>query len=167
MTKAVKTERLREVLAAYGAKPSNWPEDERAELDALLKSGAVDFEGDIEDAGKIDLILNSNPGPKIPDGALARAMAIAAEHPKAEVLEFRARSTPVSLNTYRSNLRQILPTGIALAASLAVGVFVGLNEQIGTYLPDSLSVASVDVGTNTDDELLNFDPFNLSDGEVL
>ncbi len=168
MNREMQTERLKKALAVYGADPDHWPVDEKDALKALLHSNREAFETDLRVAVELDTFMDAAPLPPIPDGAMARALAIATENPKAEVIEFQPRVSHSFGHNAGFNIRQVLPTGIALAASLALGVFVGLNDQIGSYVPSVVSVANTELqGEAAADDLLKFDPFDLSNGEVL
>jgi hypothetical protein len=110
-------ERLMEVLAAYGSDPKRWPAADRR-LTALLT------EADSREAAEIDRLLASASRPEVPRELLGR---LAARLPAntGNVVALRPR-------TMRSGL-QALWAGAALAASLAIGVYVGgfaLNDDL-------------------------------------
>lgn len=157
-------ERLKQVLASYGADPARWPADERASLENAFHRTAPEDLPELAEAREIDAVLSAVPEVSVPDAALARILETASEYPKAEIVQFGERKAARKsvFDTFR--LRDALPLGAALAASLLLGVFAGLDEQVGSFAV----VASLEtVSAGLEDSLWSFDPFNLSNGEPL
>ena len=157
-------ERLNRVLAAYGADPARWPADERAALRDLLETSDQHDLPELAGAREIDLVLSTVARPDVPHGALQNALAISEKNPKAEVVQLNTLTGPGNSWISQRSVREALPLGIALAASLLLGVFVGWDEQIGNFA----TVASLETPSDgLEDSLWSFDPFSLNDGEQL
>ena len=75
----VSTERVLELIAAYGAEPGAWPEDERAAAMELVATSPDLFEAALEDARALDQMLQNEqvpePGPELSDAILAAGPA--------------------------------------------------------------------------------------------
>ncbi|MEM9178536.1 MAG: hypothetical protein AAGA89_02440 [Pseudomonadota bacterium] len=75
----ISTERVLELIAAYGAEPGAWPEDERAAATKLVTAAPDLFAAALEDARVLDLMLQDEqvpePGPRVSDAILAAAPA--------------------------------------------------------------------------------------------
>jgi hypothetical protein len=116
--------RLEQVLAAYGADPNRWPESDRG-LAPLMS------DMDRAAAGRIDAALESAANPIVLPGSLDRLMARLP--PTAVVVPLKQRASRPRF--------QSLWAGGALAASLAIGIYLG-----GSGVADDLvgSVASAE-----------------------
>jgi hypothetical protein len=117
--------RLEQVLAAYGADPGRWPEADRR-LAHLL--GAKDKAA----ARKIDALLGQASPIAAPSGAQDRLAA--------RLSQSRGNVIAMTPRTPRPRFPSLW-AGAALAASLAIGVYLG-----GTGVADDLmeSVAGLD-----------------------
>lgn len=161
---ATKGGRLKQVLEAYGADPSRWPVEDCAELERLLEASGSQDQAALAEAREIDLILSSLGRVDVPDAALQRALEVSAQNPKAQVVPLNHSIKTQNPWVSQHRLREALPVGIALAASLLAGVFAGLDEQIGNFA----TVASLETAVpGLEDALWSFDPFNMNDGEQL
>ena len=81
----------------------------------------------------LEKLLRRATDPAIPEGAEARLMAaIQAVEPQSNVVTFRPRSK-----------YQRWAIGIPLAASLALGIYLGSKDTFDTYLPDSITGGTV------------------------
>ena len=167
MTKATDTKRLKDVLLAYGARPENWPEDEREALAETASSDDAEVQALLREAQEIDTVLNRLPEARVPEGAVERALAAVMEPPAAPVIDLqtaRARRSPLRL---QFDPRQAIPVGIAMAASLMIGVLVGFSELASNYIPDSGTITLASVAEdNVADTLMGFETFTLAEGEL-
>jgi len=129
-------ERLRQLYASYGADPLNWPRHERW----LYRDDAPPelLEGE-SDARMVDRLLAVLPTPVAPAQDVGRLIARAASPPRRDAT-VRARRHPPS------KLMQEWPAALALAASLAIGVWLGAAGVADDLLP-SLLAGPVDVDT--------------------
>ena len=160
---ATDRDRLNKVLAAYGADPARWPEAERADLEREGSRGAQDSP-ELREAHEIDVVLATAPDIKIPEGAMDKVLELAQRSPSAEVIQFSPERRLSRTLLKRIQVREAVPIGIALAASLLVGVFAGFDEQVGSVV----SVASLESSAPAlEDELWSFDPFKMTEGEPL
>ena len=161
---ATDKERLKQVLAAYGAEPSRWPVEERAALERQLAATGSDDLPDLSEAREVDFLLSSLQEKPIPDTALQTVLALSEQNPKAQVVPIGAEDKAPVPWLNRQRLREAFPIGIALAASLLAGVFAGLDEQFGNFA----TVASLETpAPGLEDALWSFDPFNMGGGEQL
>jgi hypothetical protein len=130
------TERLFQVLEAYGADPARWPEAERENLCRLLALGDPAIAQAVKAARELDSILAAAPAPALDVGA-SRDRFLTGMREK--VLQ---SSLPLDLDRYRSG-RDAAPRGRrlpwpafgALAASLAAGLFVGAGGMAHEFIP--------------------------------
>lgn len=139
--------RLAEVLSAYGRNPLRWPEADRVRFANLLREPEL-LPGDLSaEADQLDKLLDTATAAGIaePEGARDRLLsAIAAEPHTAgsSVMYGRTSRWQSGFLPY-----QLLAAG-TLAASVMLGVFVGVSTDAGTLLADSLQLQSA-----TDDVL--------------
>ncbi len=117
-------QRLQSVLASYGANPSNWPSSERAELLPHLESLSTE----LTDARRIDRLLDLSRPPAIPVEAVNRVMASIS---KTQVHSAR----PVVKRRFPLVWGAALP----LAASLALGIYLGAMGPFDGLLPEALT----------------------------
>lgn len=139
--------RLAEVLAAYGRNPLRWPEADRVRFANLLREPEL-LPGDLStEADQLDKLLDTAAATGIaePEGARDRLLsAIAAETDTAGTAARHGRTS-----RWQSGFlpQQLLVAG-TLAASVMLGVFVGISTDAGSLLADSLQLPGV-----TDDVL--------------
>lgn len=132
-----------ELLASYGADPARWPAAEQK-----LASGMTGGEAEnAAEAGKIDRLLDLATRPALPPGAESRLMQhIAASPGRAPVVVLRP--APLKL---RRTLQWL--AALPLAASLALGVYLGAEGSLDAFLPSaitgSLASAEDDAGDLT------------------
>ena len=112
-------------------------------------------------------VTGAQPEIQVPSGAVDRLLAEVSMEPGAKVVDFqavRARRVPQRRSI---DMRQAIPVGIAMAASLVLGVLVGLSELTATYVPDTgvTTLASLDEDRAAE-SLISFEPFTLAEGDV-
>lgn len=167
MRKTAEIERLKTVLLAYGAKPENWPEDEREALQAIAAAGRAEVEECLREAHELDFVLNQVPAAQVPDGAVGRVLAKTLAVPSAPVVDLQAARAKRSWFREAIDLRQAIPVGIAMAASLMLGVLAGLSELTSSYIPDT---GAITLASNFEDSaaesLISFEAFTLAEGEA-
>ncbi|MBI2719371.1 MAG: hypothetical protein HY245_14240 [Rhizobiales bacterium] len=132
---AVKRKRLEEVLTSYGADPARWPAADRAEL-----SGELGVAGEaLAEAAATDRLLQFASRPDAASGFEARLMARLARTAQVTTLPpLRPRPAAARMKIGWA----VLP----LAASLALGIYLGARGVIDSLLPAAVtnSVAAVD-----------------------
>ncbi|NNF76831.1 MAG: hypothetical protein HKN05_02270 [Rhizobiales bacterium] len=167
MSKTAEMKRFQDVLLAYGANPENWPADERETLLMIASSGGTDVQTCLHEAGKMDAVLNLLPEARVPDGAIDRALTKVMVLPNAPVVDFQAARAKRSRFREAVDMRQAIPVGIAMAASLMLGVLAGFSELTSTYIPDTgtITLASIDEDSAAE-SLISFEAFTLVEGDV-
>lgn len=99
---------------------------------------------------EIDKLLRLASDPALPEGAMARLMARIAEEPQeAKVVAFPARP-PAAPPARRSLLRYA--AALPLAASLALGVYLGAQGTLDFMLPSAIT-GGVALNDDAPDEL--------------
>lgn len=119
-------QRLEAVLAAYGADPLRWPEEERSVLAPYL-AGSRDA---LAEARELDRILDLASVPREPQqSANSILRAIEADPPASNIVRLPP-SRPA-----------ILPwlSALPLAASLALGFYLGAQGSLDSLLPSSIT----------------------------
>jgi hypothetical protein len=129
-------ERLRQLYAAYGADPGHWPKHERWLYRDDVPPELVEGEAD---ARMLDRLLALLPTPVAPAQNLRQLISRAAG-PGRSVTTLRAHRRAMP------RLVQEWPAALALAASLAIGVWLGAAGVADDLLP-SLLAGPVDVDT--------------------
>ena len=115
---------LQNMLASYGADPSRWPVSERDELLPHLEILSAEFTS----ARRIDQLLNLSGPPAMPVDLESRLMTrINNVHP------FSARPAV----TRRFPL--VWGAALPLAASLALGIYLGAMGSLDALLPDAMT----------------------------
>ncbi len=167
MNKVADTNRLKDVLQAYGANQDNWPAEERKALAELVSSDDQDVQACLLEAREIDFVLARLPEAQVPSGAVGRILAEVSLEPDAKVVDFQAVRALRAPQRRSIDLRQAIPVGIAMAASLVLGVLVGLSELTANYVPetDSITLASLDEDRAAE-SLISFEAFTLAEGDV-
>ena len=166
MTETAQFTRFTQVIEAYGANPENWPADEREGLEKIAATGGAEVQELLQEAQEMDAVLSRLPEARVPDGAIDRALARAIAPPAAPVVDFQAARAKRSRLRDAIDLRQAVPVGIAMAASLMLGVLAGFSELTSTYIPDtgSITLASIDED-NAAESLISFEAFTLAEGD--
>lgn len=131
--------RLQAVLAAYGADPARWPESDR-ELAPLLAAPHPDMTASLEDARSLDSALSHASRPVAPAAAADRLVA-GATGASVNVVAFGRHATTRS-PAGRTTLSGRLAVATSLAASLALGVYLGASGQSDWLTPPLLAEES-------------------------
>ena len=136
-------QRLQFVLEAYGADSRRWPEADRRNLAGLLDAASEP----VRDARQIDAVLSAATAPTGERASLdAILAAIAGAAPKPEgVILFRPR--PSSRATVPLRWFAAVP----IAASLALGIYVGSTGTLDSFLPTSLTGETLAAGEDPGD----------------
>ena len=124
-----RTDRLREVLAAYGADPARWPAGDRTELVHLIDGAGEGY----RDALEVDRLLQLASAPEQGFGANERLIRYV------HALQSTAR---------RPVLRWT--AALPLAASLLLGIYLGGQEDAAAWLPGLEQASTED---EADDDL--------------
>jgi hypothetical protein len=138
-------DRLKALLAAYGADPSRWPESDR-KLASMLATGHPDISALLEEARAADYVLSRASRPELPAGAAERLAARVAEVPS-NVVSFsghaKERSRPRQA-AMPGRLAAASALASTLAASLALGLYLGASGQGDWLVPPLLAEDSPD-----------------------
>jgi hypothetical protein len=156
MLSSTDEQRLRELLAAYGRNPLRWPEADRQRFAGLVRAPHLLPNGLASQAAELDRLLDaSGPGPlQPPAGAHDRLMQRIAREPQLDTDP--AAPPPVT------GMRAMLAAGM-MAASIALGVLIGLDTTAVSTLADALPGQ-----TSAADEVLDLVLSDqLDDGSVL
>lgn len=129
--------RLAEVLSAYGRNPLRWPEADRLRFANLLREPATLPRDLSAEADQLDKLLDAATAAGIsePEGARGRLLS--------SIATGSGIAGPAAVHTGKSRWHsgflphQLLAVG-TLAASIMLGVFVGISTDAGTLLADSL-----------------------------
>ncbi len=129
--------RLDHLLETYGASRTRWPAGDRGR-DPLNGSTAE------AEARAIDAMLSLATVPEAPDGAMTRLMdRIGTEPQAARVIAFQPRVRRPSVMRYAAAL--------PLAASLALGIYLGAQGFLDFMLPTALTGDVALIDDTTDD----------------
>lgn len=132
-------ERLNAVIAAYGADVKRWPAAERAALTAIAPAGGA-F---IDEAREIDLMLSSASAPEGEGRSMSCILqAIEAGDSKVAAFPAAGRAKP-SISPWL--------TALPLAASLAIGFYLGARGTLDAVLPASIVGDVAAVGDDPSD----------------
>jgi hypothetical protein len=113
-------ERLRQLIAAYGADPRRWPDDERDSAEAFVAGSAIARDA-MAQARELDSVLGMASG-DVPDAAMARLTAATAFPPART-----ASPTRSAAGGWLANLASAFWPRATVFASMAVlGIIVGL-----------------------------------------
>jgi len=131
--------RLAEVLAAYGRNPLRWPEADRVRFANLLREPELLPRDLSTEADQLDKLLDAATAAGIsePEGARDRLLS--------HITTKSDATGPAAMHGSGSGWQfgflphQLLAAG-TLAASIMLGVFVGINTDAGTLLADSLQL---------------------------
>ncbi len=131
--------RIEDLLASYGANRARWPQ-------ALEGSAPAAAEAD---ARAIDRVLAQASMPELPVGAMDRLMAKlddAAPAPESNVVLFRPAVQGPRRRIWR------YAAALPLAASLALGLYLGSRGTLDTLLPTAIT-GSVALNDDVPDDL--------------
>ncbi|MCP5083227.1 MAG: hypothetical protein GY948_16180 [Alphaproteobacteria bacterium] len=167
MSKTAEMKRFKDVLLAYGANPENWPADDHETLRKIASSGGTEVQACLREAREMDAVLNHLPEARVPDGAIDRALAKVMVPPSAPVVDLQAVRAQRSRFRDAIDMRQAIPVGIAMAASLMLGVLAGFSDLTSTYIPDTgtITLASIDEDSAAE-SLISFEAFTFAEGDV-
>lgn len=126
------------LLASHGANPGRWPgrkaEDARALLETSEKARA-----EMAEAKKLDRLLDAVPADEFPGDLTARVLAV----------------LPVAGGGLPFRRSEIMTVGISMAASLVIGVSMGLSDLGRTpafYAGDDLLELSFGIDADDSDD---------------
>jgi hypothetical protein len=148
--------RLQVVLEAYGADPARWPDDDRK----LFSGVRVEAGEALNSASELDRILGMSSAVPLPEQAVDRLLrATASANGAGKVVAFRRRDPrPTPWLGWLA--------AAPLAASLALGIYLGSQGFLDNVLPAQLSglLAAVDDSTSDPGDITEFTDY--SGGEV-
>jgi hypothetical protein len=145
-------ERLREVVAAYGAEPDRWPPDERGALEPLAR--ALDGASWIAEERELDRLLDAAPGARMRAGLADDIIAAARTAARAIPDRVVTLRTPLRVPHIAASLLARSGPATVLAASLAAGLWLGATDQIETLVDgEPLGLAEFAPGISDGDSL--------------
>lgn len=155
--------RLERVLDIYGADQSRWPAHERAALLALI-SRDVRARRLLAEARSLDRVLSAAPEGS-PSERLARSIVAAAigdGDRRARVVPIEVmRSGPPPRREPHERPRLLAPAAVMLAASFAVGVYLGAAILGQSTFAAGIEISGLDNGEGVDINGLYFNPDDL------
>jgi len=154
---AASRQRLEQLLQAYGRNPLRWPEADRQRFAGLVRS-PQQLPADIAaEADGLDRLLDLAGPARMDEPAGARARLLQRVSAEPQLADDITALPPLG------GLRGMLVAGM-LAASLVIGVFIGLGTDAGDNL-----AASLQTGAGADEvlDLVLADPAELDDGGLL
>ncbi len=133
---------LEQVLERFGSDRTRWPAPVRRDFAGLLTSSA-EAKARLREAEALDRLLDLAPEPEIDTRALADRIvaAAAAERPAVAPPEIRAAG---ATGARAAATRIEWPAAALLAASLVLGMFVGLNGTFDTAVAPLVAQVSAD-----------------------
>lgn len=141
-------QRLATLLAAYGADPARWPAADRERLARHLEDAGPD----VAEARAMDSALAASADPTPPPQARDRLMARVQAMPRATPAASPAAVIPL---TPRRSRMAAAPAWLALAASLALGFWIGSLGLVDGLLLDGYSDSdwsAIDLGEDPGDD---------------
>ena len=124
-------------LASYGAGRGRWPIEARS----ILGRGPPQAEAE---ALRIDQFLDLASQPTVPEGSLARLLDQLPDAATAEIVGFRPR--------LRGNPPLLRYAALPLAASLALGIYLGAQGDLDVAFPAAIT-GTVAQGDDVEDDL--------------
>ena len=150
-------QRLEQLLQAYGRNSLRWPEADRKRFAGLMRNPQQLPSGAATEADSLDRLLDLAGPARMaePTGARTRLLQRVSDEPQL--------ADDITAPPPLGGLRGMLAAGM-LAASLALGIFIGLDTDFGNTI-----AASFETGTSADEvlDLVLADPAELDDGGVL
>lgn len=125
-------ERLAALAEAYGADPARWPAAERETAQTLAKDDGA-FRRSLEEADRIDRLLDASPPPPAASAALTGLILAKAPQPRGARIRL----------AFGAVLRPV--TGLAVAAML--GVLVGALAPAPVDLTDTDTAAETEISS--------------------
>ncbi len=125
--------RLREILAAYGADPKRWPAPERAAAEALLVRSAT-ARGAHAEAISLDVLLAHDPAPSTTTFDWARLAAAVTAAPQPRIVPRAAvveRDSVLPATTFLFRWFNLAGLAAAMLAGFIVG-WAGIDGSLGT-----------------------------------
>ena len=136
-------QRAAAIIDAFGREPSRWPEDERAAVETLI-SGSAALQQHIADAHALDAALDNAPTVTISAALSNRILA-----------EFDRIAQRPSVRNFIDRAGQLLwpdaplwKPSAALAASLAVGLALGVLSPLGSSSASNTNASDMSVAFN-------------------
>ena len=126
------------LLASHGADPGRWPGQKAEEARALLET-SEEAQAALTEARELDQLLDVVPADRLPAELTARVLA---------VLPAEGEGLPPRRS-------EIMTVGISLAASLAIGISLGLSDlgrQPLFYAGDDLLELSFGIDADDSDD---------------
>jgi len=141
-------ERLRQIIAAYGANPRHWPDDERDAAEALAASSPAARDMAARECALDDgMELLSDT---VPDAAMARLTAATAFPPPRQNAASAMRATGGWMTSLAS---AFWPRATVFASMAALGIIVGLAIEPAYSNNDANATVVSDFNTDVAEDL--------------
>ncbi|MDA7947713.1 MAG: hypothetical protein MPJ78_09575 [Hyphomicrobiaceae bacterium] len=144
--KKQKLERLAGILDVYGADASRWPDAERKELRSLIKR---DRQARLlhREARALARVMDAAPSMRASSDLKAEIVSAAARcgDREARVVPIEAGQRPHKADTRPDGMTTFWPA-VGLAASFALGVYLGVSGVGGTALDNAFQLAALNNG---------------------
>ena len=133
--------RLESVLDTFGADPRRWPDSERRILEALIESNA-DARLLLEEARAVARVMDAAPVSKASAALKSRIVAAAIDDAgrDARIVPIRTARPRGAQSTSARRMGALWPAA-ALAASFAVGLYLGAAGVGGTAIDGAFEIA--------------------------
>lgn len=138
-------------LDVFGADARKWPEDQRAEFEALVskdpRAGAL-----LNEAAALDQVMAASVAPGASDDLKTRivAAAVSGSDREARVVPISAARSGTSVPA-AAHYNRSMWSAAALAASFAFGLYVGLSGIGGQTFDGALQLASLNTSGEAED----------------
>lgn len=145
-------DRLRQIIAAYGANPRRWPDDERDAAEALVASSPA-----ARDMVARESLLDDGLGllsDTVPDAAMARLTAATAFPPPRQNAASTMRAVTRSGGGWMTSLASAFwPRATVFASMAALGIIVGLAIEPAYSNNDANATVVSDFNTDVAEDL--------------
>jgi len=159
MANGMTMERLHDLLDAYGAAPSRWPEAERDAAEAMIAS-SDEARAAFAEAARLDAMLDEAAPPPAADRLGWRLRGLG---PRAEPARIEARRSSWFGATPMAALARVAAIALALVGGVGIGIALpgGTSHRDGAQVVASLEESD----TETDNSLALSAAFEESDDD--
>ena len=128
---------FRELIEAYGANPSRWPEDRRDAADAFL-AGSSEAQAFVADAAELDQMLARVEEPDVSDAFLASVMSVPAHEKQDRRMRQKGEkaSSPLSLRFLFPRLAGVAATAVIVGFVMGSANLVPTVDLLNTPVTD-------------------------------
>jgi hypothetical protein len=156
---------LEQVLERFGSDRTRWPAPVRRDFAGLLASSA-EAKARLREAEALDRLLDLAPEPEIDARALADRIVAAAAAERPAVVPPEARAAG-AIGGRAAARRTEWPAAALLAASLVLGMFVGLNGAFDTAVAPLVAQVSADADIDPGQIAFGSDGLDMFEEDLL